>query len=309
MTILRFSALLTAAVLSFSAGPSTSATFTALEPGLPVIDLLFNAQITEGWQFVPNGNITVTALGFSDPTKNGLNADHQVGIFRVADSQLVAIATVTNASTLQGFYRYTAISPVTLTAGTQYQIVGTLPHPNDGEVVGNLAGSVFRGVTYQGFGGGGGGAAAPIPFGALTVDIGGNARLSSNFLFEPAPNYQGLWWNPLESGWGINFSHQGDVIFATWFTYDASGKASWLVALLHKTGPGVYAGNVTAVTGPPFNSVPWEFTQVVRTVVGTATLTFADGNHATFASEVNGFAQTKQITRQIFAPPAGTVCR
>jgi len=33
-----------------------------------------------------------------------------------------------------------------------------------------------------------------------------------------ASNYQGLWWNApagSESGWGINFAHQSDIIFAT----------------------------------------------------------------------------------------------
>ncbi|TMG87516.1 MAG: hypothetical protein E6H78_01000, partial [Betaproteobacteria bacterium] len=41
-------------------------------------------------------------------------------------------------------------------------------------------------------------------------------------------NYEGLWWKSpaeSESGWGINFAHQGDTIFATWFTYDLTGKA------------------------------------------------------------------------------------
>ena len=33
-----------------------------------------------------------------------------------------------------------------------------------------------------------------------------------------------------EAGWGINFAHQGDVIFATWFTYDASGNA-WYMSM------------------------------------------------------------------------------
>ena len=40
-------------------------------------------------------------------------------------------------------------------------------------------------------------------------------------------NFQGLWWNApagSESGWGINFAHQGDVIFATWFTHDAMAR-------------------------------------------------------------------------------------
>ena len=51
-------------------------------------------------------------------------------------------------------------------------------------------------------------------------------------------NYQGLFWNApagSESGWGINFAHQGDVIFATWFTYDATGKALWLSMTANKT--------------------------------------------------------------------------
>ena len=42
-------------------------------------------------------------------------------------------------------------------------------------------------------------------------------------------NYGGLWYNaPAESeaGWGINFAHQGDVIFATWFTYDAERQGA-----------------------------------------------------------------------------------
>ena len=50
------------------------------------------------------------------------------------------------------------------------------------------------------------------------------------------------------------------------------------------------------------------------TPVGTATLTFADGNNATFAYTITlgtppvAVTQTKPITRQIFQPP-GTVCQ
>ena len=39
----------------------------------------------------------------------------------------------------------------------------------------------------------------------------------------------------------------------------------------------------------------------------SGSLTFADGNHATFAYTVNAVSQVKQITRQIFSAP-GTVC-
>ena len=44
------------------------------------------------------------------------------------------------------------------------------------------------------------------------------------------------------------------------------------------------------------------------TAVGTATLSFSDGNNASFAYTVNGISQTKAITREVFQNP-GTVCQ
>ncbi|HEX8738685.1 MAG TPA: S8 family peptidase, partial [Casimicrobiaceae bacterium] len=63
--------------------------------------------------------------------------------------------------------------------------------------------------------------------GAGIVNVGGAVRTASAV----QTNYQGLWWaSPAgsESGWGLNVAHQGNIIFATWFTYDTSGKALWL---------------------------------------------------------------------------------
>jgi hypothetical protein len=129
-----------------------------------------------------------------------------------------------------------------------------------------------------------------------------------------ATNYQDLWWTAggTESGWGINFTHQGNIIFATWFTYGAQGKPWWVTIELHRTADGVYTGNVATLIGPPFNAVPFpgEGTPggAIETIIGTATVTFADGNAATFAYTVNGVSQIKQITRIVFAAP-GTVCQ
>ena len=125
-----------------------------------------------------------------------------------------------------------------------------------------------------------------------------------------ATNYQDLWWRfpgSSESGWGINFTHQGDIIFATWFTYDANGKPWWLAAVLLPGSPGVYSGDLFTTVGPPFNAVPFDPAKVVETVVGHAELTFDDGNNASFDYTVNGTSQTKRITRQVFAG-LGTVC-
>ena len=116
-------------------------------------------------------------------------------------------------------------------------------------------------------------------------------------------NYEGLWWNsPAESeaGWGINFTHQGDTIFATWFTYDLTGKGLWMVMTASLTSTGVYKGTLFQETGPPFNSVPFEPGQVRGTAVGSGTLTFTDLENGTFTYTVNGITQTKPITREVF---------
>ena len=62
------------------------------------------------------------------------------------------------------------------------------------------------------------------------------AGSSASVTAAAAVNYQGLWFNPAESGWGINFAHDGDTIFASWFTYDLTGKGTWLVMAATKTG-------------------------------------------------------------------------
>jgi serine protease len=126
-----------------------------------------------------------------------------------------------------------------------------------------------------------------------------------------ATNYQDLWWAApagTESGWGINLTMQSNVIFATWFTYDVDGTPMWLSATATNTAPGVYSAELARTRGPAFNAVPFDPTKVTRSPVGSATFTFVDGNHATFAYSVGGVTQTKSITREVFASP-GTMCQ
>lgn len=123
-------------------------------------------------------------------------------------------------------------------------------------------------------------------------------------------NYQDLWWVPdgAESGWGINLTHQSDWIFATWFAYNMDGTPMWLSVSAPKDAAGVYSGDLIRTTGPAFNAVPFDPASVRREVVGNAKFSFANGNAATFTYTVGSFTQTKSLTRQLFAPPAGTRC-
>ena len=53
----------------------------------------------------------------------------------------------------------------------------------------------------------------------------------------------------MESGWGINFAHQADIIFASWFTYDHTGNDWWLTMTASEIVTGVYSGTLYATTG------------------------------------------------------------
>ena len=133
-----------------------------------------------------------------------------------------------------------------------------------------------------------------------------------------ATNYQDLWWVPTESGWGVNFAHQRDQIFATWYTYDAKAPGSgnpplWMSALMKRQGTSnVFSGPLTRTSGQRFDDYAPGFT---AQTAGTATAIFADGNDATFAYFTTGTGgvpaanQSKAITRFLFAAPAGTTCQ
>jgi hypothetical protein len=119
-------------------------------------------------------------------------------------------------------------------------------------------------------------------------------------------SYQGLWWKSpasSESGWGINFAHQGDAIFATWFTYDVNGKAWWLSMTANKTAEGVYGGQLIRTNATPFSAyVP----PATPTVVGGAIISFTSATAGTFSYTVSDGAnvatQTKAIVLQAFGP-------
>jgi hypothetical protein len=113
-----------------------------------------------------------------------------------------------------------------------------------------------------------------------------------------ATNYQDLWWNPVEDGWGINFTHQGTTIFATLFNYAANNHGIWLVASMPKQTDGSFSGDLLRTTGPVFNTVPW--TGISSTKAGTMRVAFSDGVTGTLTYSVDGASVTKAIQRQVF---------
>lgn len=111
-------------------------------------------------------------------------------------------------------------------------------------------------------------------------------------------DYTDLWWNPSESGWGLNLvQHPSGTLFGVWYTYDENGARTWYVVPSGTWTTGnVYTGPIYATAGPAFNG-PFDPSLVRRTQVGTATFAFSDASNATFSFTVNGIAGIKPITR------------
>jgi photosystem II stability/assembly factor-like uncharacterized protein len=136
--------------------------------------------------------------------------------------------------------------------------------------------------------------------GAIVVSI---APLAS----EVSINYTSLWWNPNESGWGINLNHQGNIIFATLFTYDAAGSPLWLLMSNGSRQPDgrTFLGDLYQTTGPPFDAHPFAPIGPANVAkVGTMSLAFADADSGTLAYSYNGKSVTKAIRKQVFGPAA-----
>jgi len=115
-----------------------------------------------------------------------------------------------------------------------------------------------------------------------------------------------LWWNPNESGWGVNIIEQSNVLFATFFVYSPDGRAHWYVAsdmtcpnvptdvqmicsgpLYETTGP---------VVGPGFNAAA-----VTRRQVGDAKFFYSRGGSGMFEYTVDGVTVDKNVQRQTWA--------
>ena len=121
----------------------------------------------------------------------------------------------------------------------------------------------------------------------------------------PPLNFEGAWWNApagSEDGWGLTLAHQDDVIFATWFTYGADGKAMWLSMTAFRTGNNTFSGRLFRSTGPPLARNLFDPGAVLRFDVGTATLSFSDAAHGTFAYTINGSSRIKSLVRFTFGP-------
>jgi hypothetical protein len=108
-----------------------------------------------------------------------------------------------------------------------------------------------------------------------------------------------MWWNPGESGWGVNVILQNDVAFLTFFVYDTMGIPIWYTSDAHlvATGETVWTGKLYATNGPWFGG-PFAAGNVKVRQAGTATFTVTALNQAVLTYSVDGVTVTKTLERQ-----------
>jgi hypothetical protein len=109
-------------------------------------------------------------------------------------------------------------------------------------------------VTYQGFVGhlsqASLGCSREFHIGGVSAEGSRAARASADI--------SDLWWTPDESGWGINFQQQDNMLFGTLFTYGAQRQPKWYsasdlrVSFVIDGGLPSFDGGLYESTGPSF---------------------------------------------------------
>jgi hypothetical protein len=136
---------------------------------------------------------------------------------------------------------------------------------------------------------------------AVLLAFAGAAHPETSF----STDVSDLWWNPDESGWGINLVQQNDTVFATLFVYDSNMRAHWYVgsdlsAQSASSSGASFQGDLFETQGL-FFGVPFNPSAVSAKKVGAVTLQIAFPSSGTLTYSVNGVTVTKAIRRQTWA--------
>lgn len=142
-------------------------------------------------------------------------------------------------------------------------------------------------------------AAGPVPSCLFTSGSRAGAR-----------NHSDIWWNPGESGWGLNLTESEGRIFAAWYTYAADSQPMWVTGLLSRRSDGRYTGELyRPQSGTPFAQIAGPATSFPIPTVGSATLSFSNGERGSFSYTLDGVSQQKAIERFVYAGPTQSVCQ
>ena len=136
--------------------------------------------------------------------------------------------------------------------------------------------------------------ARPPPAQTFTIDTSAASPLT------------GLWWNANESGWGATLTQQSTMLFVTMFVYDAVGSPVWYTVSCPISGTSC-SGDMLRFRGGATPTTTWTGAGLAFSKVGTMALGFTGNDAGSMSYTLDGLGSTRQITRQIFGPPAPVV--
>jgi hypothetical protein len=111
-------------------------------------------------------------------------------------------------------------------------------------------------------------------------------------------DWSDIWWNPSESGWGMQLVQEGSTVFATLFVYGPDNKPTWIIATLTVGNNGVLTGQTFVTTGPFYGAPTFDTNSATIRSVGTMTITFSDVSTGQLTYTVDGVTVNKRIVRQ-----------
>ena len=127
-------------------------------------------------------------------------------------------------------------------------------------------------------------------------------------------NYTDHWWGGQNaSGWGVQISHQGNQLFAGWYTYNPQGTATWLTAsgTQDPNNAKRFTGSIYEVNpGIPFSTINGPIAQSSVITAGTFEFNFTNGERGTFSYTMPVPQQglvTRSLAIERFAIAGGAV--
>jgi cytochrome c553 len=125
-------------------------------------------------------------------------------------------------------------------------------------------------------------------------------------VIKPQFNWTDIWYNPSESGWGINITQHADTadkagqLWAILYAYDINGSPIWYtVSGGTWVSPTVFTGDVFRARGSAQNGT-FNNSVLSNNKVGTMTLTFTNRTAAQLNYSIEGRTVAKMIERLVF---------
>lgn len=110
-----------------------------------------------------------------------------------------------------------------------------------------------------------------------------------------------MWWGGAsQNGWGIAILEQAPTIFPIWYTYDATGNATWFVVPVGSfTATNRFEGRAYTTTGPPWLGAAFDPSRVRATDAGSFDLDF-NGDSAVLTYSIGGHEGSVPLVKEPF---------